>query len=313
MFQRILFLFYFFLIQTSFGLAEKPLLLLHFDLNKTIVAFDTALGKSREDVIIHCLADTYTGKWAPAVEKPIPYSEYVKNYLLPGPTTDVELKKTRDEKISAFLQFLEEFDPSLYQKARQEFDRALDALNAQSTIVLTSFYSLVEYLKNNGYEFSIIIRTFGTDYVKVCPEIEKTAHIHFSKKGEFKETTFFVEGDGSMTVPKEFYSFLKQNRHVVVHDDWLWWAQHSEKHEFGKPFPIDMVDEKTVSLFFDDNINTEEHSEKNIVNPIDETSGKSLEVYPLIQSHRIFPVDTIKAIEDNSYYIALVKQALAGT
>ena len=310
--QRIL-LFCFFLVQTSLCLAEKPLLLLHFDLNKTIVAFDTALGRSREDVIIHCLADTYTGKWTAEVEKPIPYSEYIKNYLLPGSTADVELKKARDEKISAFLQFLEEFDPSLYQKARQEFDRALDALHAQSTIVLSSFYSLVEYLKSNGYEFSIIIRTFGTDYVQVCPEIEKIAHIHFSKRGEFKEAVFFVDGDGSKATPKEFYSFLRQNRHVVVHDDWLYWAKHGEKQQFGKPFPFDLGDKATIPLFFDDNITAEEHSEKNIVNPIDANAGKSLEVYPLIQNHRIFPVDTIKAIEDSAYYIGLVKQALAGT
>ena len=100
----------FFLLQSGLYAAEKPILLLHFDLNKTIVAFDTALGRTREDVIIHCLADTYTGKWAPEVESPIPYSEYVKNYLFPGPTTDTELKKKRDETIAAFLQFLEKTD-----------------------------------------------------------------------------------------------------------------------------------------------------------------------------------------------------------
>ena len=96
-------------------------------------------------------------------------------------------------------------------------------------------------------------------------------------------------------------------------DDWLFWAKHGEKQQFGKPFPIDMVDKKTVSLFFDDNIDTEEHSEKNIVNHIDLNSEKNLGVYPLIQSRRIFPVDTIKAIEDTSYYIGLVEQALART
>ena len=290
--------------------AEKPSLLLHFDLNKTIVAFDTSLGKTREDVIIHCLADTYTDKWSPEVQTPISYSDYVKGYLLRGPITDPDLKKARDRKISEFLLFLQSTNHPLYEKVRREYDHALAALTSQKTIVMSSFYSLVDFLQKNGYTFSIIIRTFGTDYDRACPEIEQRAHIHFSKKGHFQKGILFVDGDGSLSQPKEFYDVLMKNQHVVIHDDWLWWAEHGETQPYGKPFPVDMGDKKTLSLFFDDNIFTEEHSERNIVNPIDVTTNKALDVFRLIRERRIFPVETLQAIENDDYYVSLVKEAL---
>ena len=290
--------------------SEKPLLLLHFDLNKTIMASDAVGGKSSNDVIVHCLADTYKEKWGPEVGSPISYSDYVKEYLLPGSSSDLLLKKARDKKISGFLAFLEKNRPEVYKKALAEFEDALKALQDQKTLVFTSFYSLVEFLRTDGYDFSIIIRTFGPDFDQVAPEIENVAHIRFAEKARFQNGILYVDGNGSFSDIKEIYSFLKKTRNVAIQDDWARWFEHGERQEFGKPFPVDLKDKTTLSLFFDDNISTDEHSQKNIVNPIDVPTNQPLSVASLIKDHHIFSVDTIQAIKDKSYYVHLVKIAL---
>jgi hypothetical protein len=78
----------------------KPTVILHFDVNRTILADDPAGGKTLHDVLVHSLADFYKDRWIPSLEKPLSYSEYIKQHVLPGPTTDKELKKLRNTVVT---------------------------------------------------------------------------------------------------------------------------------------------------------------------------------------------------------------------
>lgn len=298
------------LVQTGLMSEEKPLLLLHFDMNKTLIASDAAGGKSKQDVIIHCLADTLMERWSTDLKKPLSYSDYVKERLLPGSSRDRALKQKRDQKISEFLLFLKAERPDLYDTVFKQYEKASAALLAQKTLVFSSFYTLVAFLKKNGYDFSIIIRTFGKEIEQVSSEIEHVAQVSFTKKGHFQDGVLHVDGNGILSNSKDFYAFLKENRHVCIQDEYARWFENGERQEYGKPFPIDRSDENTLSLFFDDNISLDPHAGKNIVHSIDVETNQSIRVDSLLHSHLIFPVDTMQAIQDESYYVRLVQEAL---
>ena len=296
--------------QSGFAAEEKPLLLLHFDINKTLIATDAAGGKSKEDVIIHCLADTCKERWDLEVKIPMSYSDYVKEYLLPGSSQDQALKQQRDQKISQFLLFLKKEKPDLYETVFSEYKKASAALLAQKTLVFSSFYALIDFLKKNGYEFSIILRSFGKEIEQVSSEIEKLANITFTKRGSFQGGLLHVEGDGIFAHVKDLYSFFKSNKHLCIQDSYARWFESGKKQEFGKPFPLDRNDNSTLSLFFDDNVSAESSSGKNIVNPIDVETNQSIPIDVLFQSHELVSVDTIQAIQDRSYFIQQVQEAL---
>lgn len=294
-----------FLFLLPLTLFAEPHFILHFDVNKTLIATDLAGGKSRHDILMDCLAEKYKAKWDERVSQPLSYSAYVKQILLPGPSTDKELKKARTQKIAQFLKFLEANNHPLYDAVKKDYEEASKKLEAQKTMVFPSFYKLMRTLKDKGVAFSLILRSFGTEIDPVASEIEKELSLNPFKKASFEKGVLHTS-EGDLKEIGVIYLFFKTNQAVAVHDDWAYWAEHSEKKEFGKPFPLDLTDKTTVSLFFDDNIEPNEKTGKNIVNPIDTKNGASLAIDPLIETHRLIPTDTLQAILDEDYYYRFV-------
>jgi hypothetical protein len=295
--------------------GEKPQLILHFDVNRTLFMLDPASNKTAEDCILHTLADTYEDCWDNHVLEPISYTDYIKEYIYPGiEAGNLELKRTRKEKISQFLTYLEMTNHRFSKKANEDFKLASENLKNHSTLILKAFYKLISYLQYNEYHYSIVLRTFGMDLDVVIEDIEKQTFAgFFETKAEFKDGILnFEKPDNHPSISnlKEVYTYLKSHGHVAIHDDWLPWSKSGELQIHGKPFPIDLDDTKVISLFFDDNISTKMNSVKNIVSPIDIKTGKSLSVYELIQKHRLFAVNSIEAILDDTYFIRLVESSL---
>lgn len=292
----------------------KPQLILHFDVNRTLIMVDPVGGKSTSDCIMNTLADIYTDKWDDRVLEPICYSDYIRKYVLPGSEAqDPSLKRLRSQKIAQFLNFLIETNHHLAKNVKGDFVRVLEKLEKQSTLVLTSFYRLLGYLEENEYQYSIVLRTFGSDLKEVMDDIEGQMHSDFfSAQGVFKEGKYHLDTSSDLAAMgvAAFYDFLKNNPHVAVQDDWAPWNRSGKMQAFGKLFPIDLEDRSVVSIFFDDNVVIERNGFENIVNPVNVQTMQMMDVYELIQNHRIFVVDTMEAIEDDGYYIRLVQQAL---
>ena len=66
-------------------LSYPKKLVIHMDVNKTIIAQDSAGGKTPQEILIHSFADSYKDCWDKRVLKDISYSDYVKRYLVPEP------------------------------------------------------------------------------------------------------------------------------------------------------------------------------------------------------------------------------------
>ncbi|MEI6531476.1 MAG: hypothetical protein WCN87_01500 [Chlamydiota bacterium] len=96
-------------------------------------------------------------------------------------------------------------------------------------------------------------------------------------------------------------NFIKKHRFVAIRDDYQEWKSHSKSHHDGKSFILDPQDTSTLERFFDDNISFGPHG---IVTPV------KLAGQPLNASAGLVVVDTVAAVQDDCYYIDILKKAL---
>jgi hypothetical protein len=182
-------------------------------------------------------------------------------------------------------------------------------------LVFRSFYKLLEDLDSRHIEYSVILRTFGSDLDRVATDVNQARSTNFfGLRGRFKDRQLFIQESPSQERRIEdisqIYQFFKESSHIAIQDNWEDWAQHNEHQEFGKTVPIDLEDETVLSLFFDDNVKTKPGSVTNVVNPVDIRTGQSMAVAPLVDKKIIFRVDMLEAILDDDYYIRHVNEAI---
>ncbi len=282
-----------------------PHLILHFDINQTLLVGDSVQDKSPEMAIIDALTDRFIDQWDENLPKAIDYNTYVKEYLYPNPHKDRKIKSLQKEAVCSFLAFLKESDHRFYPEAQAMYDQAIASCKKRKTVIFTSFYKLLDYLKRNEISYTLIFRTFGTDVNVVFQELNNLLGDRFL-------TDFVKYKEKEFTDQADFYRYLKTvKRAIVIQDDWATWYQHEENGAYGKAFPMDFEDRNTLSLFFDDNarLNTE-HPEKNAIAPFDLRSGKTLTPSEAIKAGNLFPVDTLEALNDSEYFIKLLNIAL---
>ena len=232
--------------------GEGPKLLLHLDVNKTLIAFDSANNLTTEDTLNALLAEKYTYKWLPEMKEPISYQTYVEEYLLPGLSLGSSLKKKRREVINHFVSFLQETHHPLECQVVETFH----LLNSkfQNTWIFPSFLKLVEKLKEVGVEYTIILRTFGNDlnlvksaFLQVFPGDPFCAKGHFEKgKLYFSTETLSDYYDDYL----EMYLFFKSlTGHLAIQDNWKEWSHHFGSREYSKKFPLDLKDRESSLCF----------------------------------------------------------------
>ena len=268
-----------------------------------------------QDAILHSLADAYKDTWDSRVKEPISYGDYIKEYALPETSTDkaakAALKKERNSKINDFITFLKDTNHPYYEKAHDEFTRMNETLTKSDSVVFNSFYTIVNHLTQKGIPFTVLLRTFGEDLPRVTQDINtKLKRTFFTVEGKFKDGKLLV-GNTCLENPADQYAFFKsQTSHCALQDNWKDWDRNEELQEFSKKFALDLSDSNTVCVFFDDNINPNPESKKNIVNPVDAKTGKSLSVPALIASGNLVVVDTVKAVLDDHYFVKSVEKLL---
>lgn len=165
-------------------------------------------------------------------------------------------------------------------------------------LVFPSFYKLIDYLNCHKIDYTIVLRTFGTDLPRLIPEINRhIAPFRFCLYGEYRKGTLYV--DGKPLNYAESFALIKKHRFVAIRDDYEEWDSHGRNRAFGKRFILG--DPETLSLFFDDKISFD--SSVSIVTPID-VKGRLVSA-----DDYLIKVDTADAILDDCYFINRVEKA----
>eukprot|EP00123_Amoebidium_parasiticum_P020601 comp5338_c0_seq1/m.1323 comp5338_c0_seq1/g.1323 ORF comp5338_c0_seq1/g.1323 comp5338_c0_seq1/m.1323 type:complete len:465 (-) comp5338_c0_seq1:145-1539(-) len=188
------------------NMANTPTLVLHFDINKTIIMEDPAGKKTTEDVINDILASACWGTvgetegkglvWSACVETPsvnpphsdkkklVSYKTFVDQILLPYPPLQPDLtpqqqrsinrlvKDKRTELVSAFTNPGQPGER--YRKNWFELSKSLKRDgSAGYHYVLPSFFRLLLHLVDRAVPFRLVFRTFGDDLKSVIAELNR--------------------------------------------------------------------------------------------------------------------------------------------
>lgn len=306
MFNKIIFfIFILYQFNTFSQECNTPLLLLHLDVNKTLIAEDQTAGQSLEFMIASEIAEKTVHQWEPNLP-PMSYADYVRKILVPGATTK-EIKEKRKKILRNFINILENSDHPDKNAIIAQYYTCIEKMEGR--YLIPSFVKFLCILKEQKAAFRIILRTYGNDIRlgKVTKEIESVLDgDRFFYRGSFKKGTLKIKGMDSMRKAEEIYLFFRDTiGHVAIQDDWKTWLKDNKRRRSGKPFIFDPADKEILSLFFDDNINSDPDSEFGIVNllPINESEVSS----SLLHKLYLRKVETIEAILDDDYFLKLIK------
>ncbi len=133
---------------SSFSLFSQPHLLLHFDINKTLIASDLSNNKSIDAVLNEILAEQIFDRWEDWMEMPISFDSYVRQVLVPGTRDDLTLRKERVVHLHNFIEFLRSSNHPLYQEVHADYQAAFSILS-QNEIFPSFFHLLKELLIYN--------------------------------------------------------------------------------------------------------------------------------------------------------------------
>ncbi|KAL6076129.1 DM10 domain-containing protein [Balamuthia mandrillaris] len=175
--------------------SSKPRLVLHFDVNKTLLMADAAEGKDLDQCLNNFLADTCFGRvveedgeqkryrWEAVSDEPkvgpappglLSYFHFVEKHA----TNKQQHKQMRDtfthigqpgRKYSSFLLRLKQ---KLLLKPQKEQEREEEEEEEEQRyhVIVPSFYRLLRHLKETERSFTLVFRTFGEDLPKLQKE-----------------------------------------------------------------------------------------------------------------------------------------------
>jgi hypothetical protein len=290
--------------------VQSPLLLLNLDINKTLIAEDLATNKSMEYILTNAILEKCVHQWSPYYPE-MSYRDYVEKVLVPGPNT-MENKEQRRAYFKDFFIFLESTDYPGKEDVIATYQRCMEKM--QGKYLIPSFVKLVKVLKEQKVAFKIILRTFGNDIRvgKITQEIEALLdNERFTQWGKFKRDSLTLNQSETIRKTEEIYRLFREAEgHIAIQDSWHDWSRDDEHKRSAKPFIFNPEDREALSLFVDDNINPDPHSDYNIVRPL------SLGREPVSMDHcmnrYIYIADTIEAIlsENDNYFIDIANHSL---
>lgn len=286
-----------------------PHLVLHFDINKTLIASDKVGNKLVDDVINELLAEKYIALWDSSLLEEMSFDDYVSKILIPGAKNDAELKRQRKCYLQHFLDYLRVNNSPLYKLAFCEYEAALKVLETSQGDIFPSFYRLIEKLNEQQISYSIILRSFGLELFEVKQEINSFHEGLICRTAEFQKGKLYLDSGEVIEDSYEIYCTLRSIGHIAIHDDWNYWNSHGLAAHQGKPFYVDREDSETLSIFFDDNID-EADSINNIISSLDAHSNESIPIEEVVELGLPVRVDTLEAILNDNYFIERVEEAV---
>lgn len=285
-----------------------PHLLLNFDINKTLIASDTAGNKLVDDVINELLAKKYNDYWGTSQQE-ISFHEYVNKILVPGPKNDKELRRQRKCYHQDFLNYLRFNESPLYKLAFCDYQIILNILEASPGDIFPSFYRLIEKLNEQQISYSIILRTFGLDLFEVKKEINSFYEGLIVRTAKFQKGKLYLDSGEVIEDGYEIYNILRSIGNIAIQDDWNYWNMYGLTAQHGKPFYVDREDSEILSIFFDDNID-ETDSIYNIISFLDANTHQPITIEEIVESGLAIRVDTLEAILNDNYFIEQVEKAM---
>lgn len=275
-------------------------LVLHFDVNKTIIATDRVQNKGLEESVNSILAKNMYYTWN-GIDHESYYAYATKKLMASNPKlspVSEEFKLKRSELITGF--FVGPY-PQFWCEYVQSKKRILKLLSADELVVFPSFFKLINWLEAEFKDrYVIYLRTFGTDLPEIMPIIEKNTSLRFAGLAAFDGRYLAVASEYS-SLTDFFYA---SNQHYGIQDDYAFWQASAFTVVGAKLFPVDPYNKEIISMFFDDNAND---SVKPIISPMF-PNGELLDTQELIRSGHIVPVNTKEAILNTNYFIEKVRE-----
>ncbi|XP_010744510.3 uncharacterized protein si:dkey-32e6.3 [Larimichthys crocea] len=308
-------------------------LVLHVDLNNTILVSDAITGQGTVAALDYFLT-TVTwgkmntqGKWEWLSDSPSllpPCDDAVSYYSQFGRTPGFTTAAGR-----RFRGVLDEHLELLRWPEGVKGDRELAVKGEDGRLyhwILPSFFQLLRDLVQEGREFAIIFRTFGSDLPRVLRAVSKAlnegahplfpdlpdlklsvnmtpGHIHCNKKGVVlsrgKERVSTRDGERGL------YQYLSSVQGLGgFQDHFDWWVCNSYSIRGGKPLWVDPFDHNVQHIFIDDNVRL--NDEDTIIHPkvfLDRGSDNTRmactsELYDLT----LVQTDLLRAISDLNYF-----------
>ena len=272
-------------------------LIIHMDINKTIIALDSKQQHDQQYVLNVILAERIYDCWDETILKPISYSEYVFTHILPNCSSKENQHQTKIKSMNALLQIMEERHHPDYENAKKQITQAKNVLNDLSYPIFPSFLSLLQVLEEKKVDYSIIFRSFGNDAPLVFESLLEHAWIDQLPRMFVMKQHVLTEGENSWKTAAEMEKELTKERFSFVQDDYLYWNNHKRVGEYGKIFPISTP--TLFSIFFDDHI-AKPNSTQNVIQVL---SDKNISFEKLFREKKAIPVDTFEAITNENYFI----------
>lgn len=307
----------------SFRMAVEPRLVLHFDVNETIMVGDPAGGDTFEDCLNKICAKSAVVRTVPETERATS-GRWTQWTWYDGTPLDPDVRAAQgltdppplledwefgqepagcssfyktDELKKAFAKsFTEDGSPGvIYRGIYEKMEKALRCGPEVATdrrlchdgvhhFLLPAFFFTLTALRDAGRQFSLVIRTFGTDGPKVVEALQafsEGAH-SFAAVPEIAASlsespqwtgSYRVQGEGSVFVLQSEGGETVSNEAAVVaaltkpataisavccQDDYKWWRGHDYSPSAGKPLWV-TIDETSIThpIFFDDNIHND--------------------------------------------------------
>ncbi|XP_067382813.1 uncharacterized protein si:dkey-32e6.3 isoform X1 [Channa argus] len=273
---------------------QRKKLVLHVDLNSTILVSDAVTGEGAVATLDYYLT-TVTwgkmdrhGKWEWLSDSPslLPPCKDAVSYhsqfgRIHGFTTGVG---------GRFRKFLDEHLQLLRWPEGIKGDKELSLKGEDGRLyhwILPSFFQLLKDLVQEGREFAIVFRTFGNDLPRVLKAVHRAlnegAHplfpdlpdlklsvntapgkIRCSAKGiTVKRTEDHLTSRGGERSLYQFFSSMQGLGGFK--DDYEWWSVNSFSILGGKPLWVDPFDQQVQHIFIDDNIR--QNDEDTVVHP----------------------------------------------
>ncbi|KAK2851018.1 hypothetical protein Q5P01_007294 [Channa striata] len=313
--------------------GQRKKLVLHVDLNSTILVSDAVTQDGAVATLDHYLS-TVTwgkaderGKWEWLSDSPSllpPCKDAVSFYSQFGRTLGFTAGVGR-----RFRKFRDEHLELLRWPEGIKGDKDLSYKGEDGRLyhwIVPSFFQLLKDLVQEGREFAIVFRTFGIDLPRVLRAVNRAlnegAHplfpdlpdlklsvnvapgkIHCSAKGiTVKRSENRLSSQGGERSLYQFFSSMQGLGGFK--DDYEWWAGNSFSLRGGKPLWVDPFDQQVQHIFIDDNIRQDD--EQTVVNPkvFLDSEGSETRTACTSELYDIALVqnDLLQAIADPNYF-----------
>ncbi|XP_030314332.1 uncharacterized protein LOC115598998 [Calypte anna] len=319
------------------GGAGRRRLVLHVDLNNTVVVADAVSGQGPRAALNTFLSTVTWGRvgaagewqWAsdrPSLRPPCPgVLSYYSHHGRDPAFTETGPGRCFRDLHAHHLQLLE------WPGKPHDVLSVPGEENRHYHLILPSFFHLLETLHREGRAFAVVFRTFGTDLPRALravscalagqhprfPALRDLAlpvdltlgRIRCSKREVV--LTRGAERLGTQEGGRKLYDYFSSFEGIGgFQDHFDWWAKNQFSSRGGKPLWIDPHDPDLHHIFIDDNIRLDDAD--TIVHPqvFSERGSRNPRRTPTSELYNICLVQTnlLEAIADEDYFLRCVRK-----